>query len=322
VEHLPKGRVAFVGEPGAAVEERFPVELRNPASLIAALEHARTLKTPYEVECLAEANRRSAIGHKRVAEGFAQADLAELQLHLVFLAVTEQDDSDTPYKNIVARGENAATLHHVTYRRRTEGTAEASSLLLDAGAGFRGYGSDVTRTHVRGSGAAATHFRGLIAAFDAMQQQLCAAVRPGLPYEELHDQSHFAVAGVLREAGIVRASVEDAVVSGLTRAFYPHGLGHSLGLQTHDVGCALVKPKRENPFLRNTSTIAAGQVFTIEPGLYFIRSLLLPLYQGPAAQAVDWNVVEAMAPFGGIRIEDDLFVGEGGVRNLTREALG
>src|SRR5206468_5182439 len=144
-------------------------------------------------------------------------------------------------------------------------------------------------------------FAAMLAAFDAMQQELFAAVRPGLPYEELHDRSHVAVGGVLREAGIVRVSAEEAVRSGVTRAFYPHGLGHSLGLQTHDVGCALVKPRAENPFLRNTTVIAEGQVFTIEPGIYFIDGLLAPVRNGPHARDVDWNLVDALAPFGGVR---------------------
>src|SRR5207237_6583841 len=106
------------------------------------------------------------------------------------------------------------------------------------------------------------------------------------------------------------------------RAFYPHGLGHSLGLQTHDVGCATVKPRADNPFLRNTSTIAADQVFTIEPGIYFIPSLLRPIVETKVGAAVDWELLEALAPFGGIRIEDDLHVTASGPRNLTRESLG
>ena len=92
-------------------------------------------------------------------------------------------------------------------------------------------------------------------------------------------------------------------------------------LQTHDVGCAVIKPKTENPFLRNTSPIAEGQVFTIEPGLYFVDSLLAPLRAGPEGKLVDWNLVEALSPLGGIRIEDDVLVTSAGTRNFTREVL-
>ena len=67
--------------------------------------------------------------------------------------------------------------------------------------------------------------------------------------------------------------------------------------------------------------ISDRQCFTIEPGIYFIDALLCPLREGPLAQTVDWQMVDALAPFGGIRIEDDVVVGPNGVRNLTREAL-
>ena len=127
--------------------------------------------------------------------------------------------------------------------------------------------------------------------------------------------------GILREVGVVKRSAEDATASGITRAFYPHGLGHSLGLQVHDVGCATTKPRPDNPFLRNTTVISENQCFTIEPGIYFIESLLRPVREGPRAKDVDWKLVEALAAFGGVRIEDDVVAGAEGVRNLTREAL-
>jgi Xaa-Pro dipeptidase len=91
-----------------------------------------------------------------------------------------------------------------------------------------------------------------------------------------------------------------------------------LGLQCHDVGCALRPPRADNPFLRNTSQVAEGQVFTIEPGLYFIEALLAPL-RGSAE--IDWKLVDALAALGGVRIEDDLVVRATGIRNLTREVL-
>ena len=114
---------------------------------------------------------------------------------------------------------------------------------------------------------------------------------------------------------------EETVTSGLSRAFFPHGLGHSLGLTCHDVGCAEIKPKPNNPFLRNTSTISVDQVFTVEPGIYFIDMLLQPLRHGANAARVDWKLVDALATLGGIRIEDDVQVLDGGLRNFTRDHL-
>src|SRR5581483_8690602 len=220
-----------------------------------------------------------------------------------------------PYKNIGALGKHAATLHHISYEKRAR---PAQSLLLDAGASFAGYGSDVTRTWVKGGGSAASTFAQLVAGMEAMQQRLCAAVKPGLAYEDLHDESHRQVASILRDAGISRLPADELVARGITRAFYPHGLGHSLGLQCHDVGCALRPPRADNPFLRNTTEVAPAQVFTIEPGLYFIDALLAPLR---SSADIDWKLVDEVAQLGGIRIEDDVVVQDAGIRNLTREVL-
>jgi Xaa-Pro dipeptidase len=323
-DNVPKGgRVAFVGELAArAAHWGIGGDAVCPGPLMRALDELRVVKTPYEVECLAEANRRAQAGHDALRAAFAARDASELDLHLLYLQATVQDDADTPYKNIVALGPNAATLHHVAYGR-TAFPRSAESLLVDAGATCRGYGADVTRTWIKGHGATADLFRHLVASLDVMQRALCDAVETGSPYEGLHDDSHVRLATILREIGLLRGSTEELVERGVTRAFFPHGLGHSLGLQTHDVGCALRPPRKVNPFLRNTTNVTEGQVFTIEPGVYFIGALLDPLRAGSERDLVDWRAVDALAPLGGVRIEDDIHVVGAGVpvRNLTREHL-
>lgn len=323
-EHLPAGRVAFVGDDLAAAGT-LGLEMVNPVDLLADLDALRVKKTGYERAALAEANRRAAPGHAAVRDAFAAGAESELDLHLAYLRATAQDDPETPYKNIVALGAHAATLHHVSYARGGAKGQRAGSLLLDAGACAAGYCSDITRTWVRDAeGATASAFASLVAGLETLQQTLCAEVRVGMRYEALHDRSHALLGALLASSGVVRCSAEEAVAAGLTRAFYPHGLGHSLGLQCHDVGCAVVKPRADNPFLRNTSVIEAGQVFTIEPGVYFIAGLLDPLRAAEAGRHVDWALVDALAPFGGIRIEDDLVVTDDPARpvdNLTRPHL-
>lgn len=320
-KQVGSGRVAFVGEDAKSASAwGVPSEQACPPSMVKAFDALRTTKTPYEVACIAEANRRARAGHEALRSAFGAGYASELDLHLLFLGATRQDDWETPYKNIVALGSHAATLHHVAYGRHDE-EREVASLLVDAGATCRGYASDITRTWTKGTGAAANAFAQLVAGVEAMQQRLCDAVRVSMPYEELHDESHRQLAKVFREVGLVRGTSDEAIAAVVTRAFYPHGLGHSLGLQTHDVGCGVRMPRAENPFLRNTSDVAVGQVFTIEPGVYFIESLLAELRAKPEGRAVDWRLVETLAPLGGVRIEDDVFVGQGGLRNLTREQL-
>jgi Xaa-Pro dipeptidase len=196
-----------------------------------------------------------------------------------------------------------------------------TSLLVDAGAKCNGYGSDITRTVVRGDGAAARRFGELVARMDRLQQDVCGRIRVGLAYEDLHDASHRLLADVLRDLGIATGSPGELVERGVTRALFPHGLGHSLGICVHDVGMKLRPPRPDNRFLRNTSTIEVGQVFTIEPGIYFIDALLGPLRADDRARLLDWARIDELRPFGGIRIEDNVAVQTAGVRNLTREAF-
>ncbi len=317
------GRVAFIGEDRSrAAAWGIDASLINLPELIGPLDRLRTRKTAYEILCLEEANRRAALGHDAVRKAFLAGDRSELDLHLIFLGATGQDDPETPYKNIVALGEHASTLHHIDYKKRPD-SRSAESLLVDAGATYQGYCSDITRTWVKGTGATLSTFTGIVDGVEAMQLRLCAAIRVGAPYEKLHEDAHHQVSQILRDAGVVKLSPEDTVAAGISRAFFPHGLGHSLGLQCHDVGCALIKPKPENPYLRNTSTIVEAQVFTIEPGIYFIEDLIAPLRQGENAKHLDFSLIDALIPLGGVRIEDDIVVtgGKDHMRNLTREFL-
>lgn len=315
-EALPvTSRTAFIGaKPEHAAE--LGIELANPAGLLERLHDLRVIKTPYEVACLAEASRRAARGHEAIARAFFAGERSELRLHLTYLEASGQDDAETPYKNIVALGEAASILHHIFYRD----APAAKSLLVDAGARHRGYNCDITRTHADAAGP----FADLVAGMEALQQAIVSEVAVGKPYEQLHDDAHRHLAKLLVESGIATVSEEACVEGGITRKLFPHGLGHSLGIQTHDVGCRKTPPKPENPFLRNTRTIEPGQIFTIEPGLYFIDSLLTELKE-EHPDALDWSKVDALRPYGGIRIEDNVLVLPEGstsnVRNFTREAF-
>jgi Xaa-Pro dipeptidase len=322
-ELIPSGRVAFVGETLAHARLwGFAPERVNPQNLVGPLDRLRAFKTPYEVLCLAEANRKAAAGHAAALAAFRSGGASELEIHLRFLEATGQDDPETPYKNIVAEGPHAATLHHVTYDKRPS-TRSAESLLVDAGATYMGYCSDITRTWVKGEGAVASAYGQLVDHVEKMQQRLCGLIKLGLPYEELHEESHRQVGSILRDVGVAKASLDELMKANVTRSFYPHGLGHSLGLQCHDVGCALVKPKENNPYLRNTSIISERQCFTVEPGIYFIEAMMDKLRASPQAGLIDWALVKELSIMGGVRIEDDLVVtgGEGVMRNLTREVL-
>ena len=161
-----------------------------------------------------------------------------------------------------------------------------------------------------------------------LQQSLCAAVRPGMDWRDLHLTAHHLVAELLRDAGILRIDPQAAVDTGVSGVFLPHGLGHLLGLQVHDVAgfhpdpdAPPVSPPPGHGALRLTRVLEAGFVVTMEPGLYFIDLLLEQARAGAHAGAIDWETVDRLRPHGGIRIEDNLVVTDSGHENLTRDAF-
>lgn len=293
----------------------------NPERLLHGLAEARTRKTAWERECLARANHRAAAGHLAAAAAFRQG-AGELDIQLAYLQAVAQDQDEQPYHGIVALNEHAAVLHY--QNRAVTPPPAALSFLLDAGADEHGYASDITRTWTLPEHA---DFAALVNAMDALQQRLCAAMRPGAGFVDLHRRAHLGVAEILNQAGLVDMSPADQVEAGVSAYFLPHGLGHFLGVQVHDVngqvdahGNALPAPQRY-PFLRLTRVLEPGQVVTVEPGLYFIPMLLGQLRESEFGRRVDWAQVEALRPFGGIRIEDNVLVSEGDPVNLTRQAF-
>jgi Xaa-Pro dipeptidase len=293
----------------------------NDPRFLNHLDFTRAVKTTYELLCMRGAQAAAVRGHRAVAAAF-DAGVSELALHNAYLAASGQRETELPYPNIIALNEHAATLHY--QRLRAEAPTIARSLLIDAGAELHGYAADITRTY---SASAGDDFAALIVSLDALQQRVCVEVKPGVDFVVLHAFTHRQLAAVLREHGIVKCSADEAVASGITRGFLPHGLGHLLGLQVHDAGGRLAdtagkkrEPPPQDPYLRLTRPLAPGFVVTIEPGLYFIPSLLKPLL-AKHEDKLNRAMIERLVPFGGIRIEDNVEVTADGHRNLTREAF-
>lgn len=313
-------RYAWIGDPLPQLLQ-WGVGAINPEHLLQHLDFERAWKTPYEIACLAEANRLGALGHRAAERCFREGG-AEFDIHQAFLQACRQREQELPYNAIVALEEAGAVLHYQLLRRQAPATAR--SLLIDAGASFAGFGSDITRSYSRSD----ADFAAMIAAMDRLQLGLCARSKAGVDWREIHLQAVRDIATLLKETGVLRCGVDEALESGAARLFFPHGIGHLLGLQVHDVGGTLAdregrhlpKPPRD-PALRLTRVLEPGFVVTMEPGLYFIDALLGPARSGEHAQRIDWREVDRWRPFGGIRIEDNLAITAEGCRNLTREAF-
>ncbi|MBU6377236.1 MAG: Xaa-Pro dipeptidase [Gammaproteobacteria bacterium] len=314
------GRAAWIGDPLPELLG-WGVGAINPPDLIRRLDFTRAFKTAYEIACLAEANRLGALGHRAAADCFSEGG-SEYAIHQAFAAACGQREQELPYNAIVALNEAASVLHYQVLRR--EAPAQHRSLLLDAGASFAGYGSDITRTLAADTG----EFADLVLAMDRLQLGLCELAKPGVDWRAIHGAAVERITALLCDAGVLRCSAAEALESGASRLFFPHGIGHLLGLQVHDVGGTMAdeeggvlpKPPRD-PALRLTRRLEPGFVVTMEPGLYFIDALLGPARTGPHANRIDWRRVDALAPYGGIRIEDNLAVTVAGCDNLTRRAF-
>ena len=319
-QHMPKGKIAFVGE----WEEHFASWgdfTPNDEPVLNRLHWDRAYKTEYELECMRLANRRGARAHK-AAEAAFRSGASEYEIHLAYMNAAAHLEEELPYGNIIALNEAGAILHN--YHRGHDREGERHSFLIDAGASINGYASDITRTYARNGDG----FGELIAAMDTMQQELCNAVQPKVSYIDIHLLAHRRVAEILQRFGFVDLDADGILERRISSTFFPHGVGHYIGLQVHDVGGFMADPSGKtipkpegHPYLRLTRMIEAAQVFTIEPGLYFIDSLLGELRESKDAKYVNWEKVDQFRKFGGIRIEDDIAVTDNGHENLTRDAF-
>ena len=313
-----KEKFAYIGE-YIEVAKALGFSQLNPEGVLNYLHYHRAYKTDYEQICLREANRLAVLGHKAARDAFYQGG-SEYDIQKAYLIATQHTENQVPYGNIVALNENCAILHYT--HLEIAKPQQHRSFLIDAGASFHGYAADITRTY---DFARQGEFAELIAALNTHQIALCNGLKPGLKYSDLHLECHQRVAELLSQFDIVKLDQESIVSLGISSTFFPHGLGHHLGLQVHDVGGFMldergthIAPPEGHPFLRCTRTVEANQVFTIEPGLYFIDSLLSDLAATDNAKYINWDKVNAFKPFGGIRIEDNVIVHQDRNENMTR----
>jgi Xaa-Pro dipeptidase len=320
--HLPEKRekCILVGEVDDA-SMAFDIERINPKLALNILHFARGTKTEYELAIMRLASQRGALGH-RAAEAAFRDGYSEFDIHRAYCEAVSHTDPELPYGNIVALNSHGAVLHYTDLERASP--AATHSLLIDAGAQVHGYASDITRTYSYRD----RRFQDLIDRMDVMQRQIIDRVEVGVDYRKLHIDTHNMLAEILVETELAHGAPDTLLATGVTSAFFPHGLGHLLGVQVHDVGGFLesesggtIDPPSGHPFLRLTRVLEENMVLTIEPGLYVIDMLLENLRGTKAANHVNWDTVDWLRPFGGIRIEDNVRVMVNERENLTRDAF-
>ncbi|TDO98091.1 Xaa-Pro dipeptidase [Marinomonas balearica] len=310
-----KGKVAFLGS------DTFS-NLSESKELAAFIDFDKAIKTPYEVACIQAANDLAVAGHIAAEQAFYDG-ASELEIHLAYLNASTQSAFQEPYPSIIGLNEHSAVLHYE--HKNTTAPQPSRSFLIDAGASKNGYASDITRTY----SAEDDEFRALIHSVNELQLSLCDQVVAKKSYIELHQQTLSGIAGILKEHDICSLSVDEQIDQSIVQTFYPHGLGHLLGLQVHDLGGkqidksgTLLAPSSDMPFLRMTRQLETGMVVTIEPGLYFIPMLIEKTLSTCANHGLNLKKIDALKPFGGIRIEDNIHITDQGTpRNLTRASF-
>ncbi|MFD2631020.1 Xaa-Pro dipeptidase [Idiomarina piscisalsi] len=312
-----KKHAAYIGE-HIEVAKALGFENINPDPVLHFFHYHRLFKTDYELACLEEANELAARGHIAAAEAFAEG-ASEFECLLSYMSETKQGQNEVPYSHIIGQNENASVLHH--WQLATANKTPLRSMLVDAGAEVCGYAADISRTWSYEH----NEYEELIVAVDQITLALIDKLKPGVSFPDLHKLAHEQIANLLFAFGFVRCSPEQMIEEGITTVFFPHGLGHPLGLQVHDVGAAQAD-ERGTPIpspqgqltLRTTRTVEARQVYTIEPGIYFIEPLLNKLASSNKKHLINWKRVDEFRPFGGVRIEDNIVVYREKNDNLTR----
>ena len=299
----------------------FGIDRVNPTTAVNILHFARGVKTEYELAVMRLAAERGAAGHVAAEAAFRDGK-SEFDIHRAYCEAVSHTDPELPYGNIIALNDHGAVLHYTDLDR--EAPYVVRSFLIDAGAQVHGYASDITRTYANGD----PRFQELIDRMDAMELAIIDKLHAGLDYRDLHVGTHKMLAELLVDAELATGDPDTLLETGVTSAFFPHGLGHLLGVQVHDVGGhqesesgGTIDPPSGHPFLRLTRVLKEDMVLTIEPGMYVIDMLLENLRGTPAEGHVNWDTVDWLRPFGGIRIEDDVRVTADGHENLTRDAF-
>jgi len=250
-------------------KDKTEIELMRKSAQIAASAHIDAMKSI-----------KPGMNEREIQGIFYQKSLA-------------QDARDVSYNSICAGGDNATTLH---YNSNDQELKDGDLFLIDAGAEYNYYASDITRTYpVNGKFSEAQ--KEVYQAVLTVQKNMIDRVKPGVSFQELNEKANEELTQAMVDMGLLKGNVRDLIKENKFKKYYPHSLGHYLGLDVHDTGPYMLN-KESRPF-------DEGVVLTIEPGIY------VPL-----------NDDEAPKKFLGIgvRIEDDILVTSEGCEVLSAGA--
>ncbi|KAJ4337262.1 hypothetical protein N0V87_004762 [Didymella glomerata] len=318
-------------------------------SLRPAMNAARMIKDEHEIGLIRKANDISSEAHKKVLANILKYK-NEAQVEGLFMNVCiSHQAKQQAYDPIAASGPNAGTLHYDANNENFEGR---QLMCLDAGCEYELYASDITRTFPLAESWPSKEAENIYNLVERMQESCIQRLAPGVRYLDLHILAHqIAIDGLLKLGILHNGTREEIYVAGTSRAFFPHGLGHHIGLEVHDVGQAelmsvnmgkAVLQQVPSLFPQNfhapvydaalchaptdtqSSQLQEGMVVTVEPGIYFSMYALQHFYLPSPVHSrfINQKVLQRYMPVGGVRIEDDILITSRGFENLTKAPKG
>lgn len=286
--------------------------------LLEALSRCRVIKTDFEIDQLKKACEANDVAYLSLMKQIKPGDYEYTAQAIHMGENTRQGLLHPAYTGIFAGGTNAAILH---YTNNNEPIKDGDLLLVDAGFEYNGYASDYTRTFPV-NGKYTERQKAVYDIVLAAQDEAINMLKPGVRTEDLHYAAAKVITQGLIDLNLIKGNIDELMEAHVFALFFPHGLGHMIGLDTHDPGGYLPGEERiERPgirFLRMRRKLEEGMVITIEPGLYFVPALLNEAFKDPAyANYLNIEEIKSYLNFGGVRIEDNCVITKSGFINLT-----
>lgn len=335
-DQLWEGRQQLPGEPLGKFAAWFAARKKRPVILLGSTVpgikadeqlttatreiylHSRRLKEPAEIDLMRHCAYKTAAGYAAVQPmlrpGFSERRIqVEIEAEYFRRGATKAG-----YDTVVGSGPNSALLHAFPTQRAFK---EGDFILIDSGAEVDRYVIDVTRTYVAGRPTAFQ--RDLFQIVVSTQNRAIARCQPGVEWKDIHFSAATDLVAGLVDMGIMRGDPSSLVEQAAHTLFFPHGIGHMVGLGVRDAsGREPGRPKDSRPcleHLRMDLILRSSYIVTIEPGLYFVPALLRnPFHRERFHDCVNWSMVDQHLDIGGVRIEDTILVNHGVPENLTR----
>ena len=284
-----------------------------------AIEDCRVVKDDYEVAMIRKANDITTLAHTAVVRQASTGSAKnEQELEATFLATCISHGlKEQAYHSICAAGTAAATLHYV---KNDAPLAGKLNMLLDAGAEYDCYAADVTRTFPVNGEKFSKESQEIYDTVLEMQEECFGMIKAGVRWEDVHEKAHKVAITRLKGLGLLVGNEQELFDKRISTAFFPHGLGHYLGMDTHDTGGNANYADTDPMFryLRVRGTLPAGCVITVEPGVYFCKFIIEPFLEDrEKSKYINKDVLARYWEVGGVRIEDNVFVTDIGFDNLT-----